>query len=128
MYLYRYVFYNYASSADDSTFSFFPNVNIILQEYEIEKETEKGFWIDARHGKNKWVSKKGKKRFAYPTKEQALENLKKRTERRIKLLQNEIDICESALGEIGKVDTSEDDAVAIHYLLDANKPKGSVAE
>ena len=48
-------------------------------EYKIQKHTDKGFWIDLYWNKKRWVSNSGRKRFAYPTKELALESFIKRT-------------------------------------------------
>lgn len=65
---------------------------ISLEEFEVLSETPKGYWINIYHFFNdrkmgmKWVSKTGKKRFAYPTKEEALESFRARTSRCIKIL------------------------------------------
>lgn len=45
---------------------------LCFEEYNIIKETEKGFWIHVPGDNRKWVSKTAKKRFAYPTKEEAI--------------------------------------------------------
>lgn len=62
--------------------------------YHGVKETSKGWWIanpkgyEMRSNKrgeyfyNKWIPKESKSRFAYPTREEAMFNLLKRTERR----------------------------------------------
>ena len=53
-----------------------------LVSFRTVKETSKGYWITASclGNKNKFVLKESKKRYAYPTKEEALENFIKRTE------------------------------------------------
>ena len=53
-------------------------------EFDIIRETEKGYWIatgyvwhgdvEGYEGPQKWVSKTGKKRYAYPTKQEAMVN------------------------------------------------------
>ena len=47
---------------------------IQYREFTVKKETNCGYWIDHQR-KRKWVSKSSVKRFAYPTKAQALEAL-----------------------------------------------------
>jgi len=68
------------------------------------KETPKGYWIgygycepDKLRSHSRWVSKNGKKRYAYPTKEEALVNYIKRTEKRKKYLQNDLFDCEEGI-------------------------------
>lgn len=76
----------------------FPNPKLELRTYNLIKETEKGFWIgDKCSGYKKWIPKISKKRFAYPTKEEAIKNFIARTKRRVKILQWQIDCCNIAL-------------------------------
>jgi hypothetical protein len=70
-----------------------PNPTIELREYDILKETLKGYWIGHKEFpelSKRWVSKTSKKKFAYPTKDEALINFIKRTEKRIKILEHQI--------------------------------------
>jgi len=73
---------------------------IELRTYELIKETPKGYWIGSRGWKGgnwwfeKWIPKESRKRFAYPTKEEALRNYIKRTEKRIKILKSQLQECE----------------------------------
>ena len=70
-----------------------PNPTIELREYDILKETLKGYWIGHKEFpelSKLWVSKTSKKKFAYPTKDEALINFTKRTEKRIKILKHQI--------------------------------------
>jgi hypothetical protein len=58
-------------------------VRVQLKEriFFVEKETPKGYWIVEQHcAKRRWVSKYGRKRYAYPTKEEALRSLRRRKE------------------------------------------------
>jgi len=70
---------------------------IELREYRLIRETPKGYWIGfgGRFGSvfdwKKWVSKTAKKRFAYPTKEEAMQNYIKRTEMRIRILKSQLE-------------------------------------
>lgn len=76
-------------------------VNINLSVFKLVKETDKGYWIsptwDHREEYKKWVSKNGKNRYAYPTKEEALFNFQKRKERQIKILEAKLITARSAL-------------------------------
>lgn len=55
------------------------------QDFKIVRHTPKGFWIDV-WGKEKWVNNYSNKRYAYPTKKEALESLIKRRTRYISIL------------------------------------------
>ena len=75
-------------------------VKIYLEDYKMLRETPCGYWIDTSgYGKSyeTWVSKTSKKRFAYPTKHEALLNLKYRKQRQIKLLKVNLSRAEAAL-------------------------------
>ena len=108
MKFYRYETKIFASISDDIgyTFSLLPDVKLHLYTYELYKETPKGYWITHQSifpgGWDKllwkkWISKTSTKRYAYPTKKEALINYIKRTERRIKLLEGQINISRSGL-------------------------------
>jgi len=71
-----------------------PNPKIVLEEMNLLKETPKGFWIGYGHtdvgsirSQGRWVSKTSTKRYAYLTKEEAMENFIKRTQKRINILE-----------------------------------------
>jgi hypothetical protein len=85
---------------------------LVCHEYNLFKETPKGYWIGygslgGLHGKQRWVSKTSKKRYAYPTKEEALNNFIKRTERRIEYLETDIYDCKTMLSDAKKLLGSE---------------------
>jgi len=99
MKFYRYEAVSYASMDHDGEYVMprYPNVKLELREYELHKETPKGYWIGYGYpwdgllkGHSRWVSKTARKRFAYPTKEEALTNYIKRTERRVKILKAQL--------------------------------------
>lgn len=80
-----------------------PNPTIELKEYDMLKETLKGYWIGHKEFpklSKTWVSKTSKKKFAYPTKEEALTNFIKRIEKRIEILKYQIDFSRTALNII----------------------------
>lgn len=100
MKFYRYEYSEYAGGDEDYGFNApkIPNPKLELRTYELIKETEKGFWIGYKDiSYKKWVSKTSKKRYAYPTKAEAMENFIIRTKYRIKFLQWEIDCCKIVL-------------------------------
>lgn len=111
MEFYRYEAIQYASKDADGEYCspIFPSASLVCNRYDLIKETPKGYWIGFRslrtdtdslskHYWKKWVSKTSRKRFAYPTKEEALVNYIKRTEKRIKILKNQILSSNLALG------------------------------
>jgi hypothetical protein len=81
----------------------FSDIRLELEEYDLVKETPKGYWIGSyiNHRSEpfwkKWIPKESKKRFAYPTKKEALENYIKRTESRIKILESQKFECQIGL-------------------------------
>ena len=105
MKFYRYEAVQYAVIGDDGEYtdSHLPNPKLELRTYDLFKETPKGYWIGygslgySRYSWKKWVSKTTKKRFAYPTKEEALINFIKRTERRIGILDSQLTACKISL-------------------------------
>ncbi len=72
-----------------------PRVDLL--EYVLIKETLKGYWIKRDFekyafygGKTRWVSKTARKRFAYPSKEEALENYLSRKKRQVFILSTKV--------------------------------------
>lgn len=88
-YLYRY----------EQTMCFSAGVTIACWEYIIVKETPCGYWINHSMfcSAKRWTSKTGKKRFAYPTKADALDNFICRRTRQIEILTEKINTANSAL-------------------------------
>ena len=78
---YRYEEWCYSSSAWDR------DVKILELSYNAIKKTPKGYWLDV-DGDEKWVSDSARKRFAYPTKEEAFQSFIYRKKRQIKILEN----------------------------------------
>lgn len=78
---------------------------IVLKTLQILKETPKGYWIRDRHYWKKWVSKDARKRYAYPTKKEALFNFKLRKERQEKILKARLEEVSQLLHQIDKVNT-----------------------
>ena len=102
MEFYRYSYYEVGSIYEEEPFSLkmFPNIKLRIDSFSLVKETEKGYWIRSpydSYGFKRWVSKTAKKRFAYPTKEEALNNLVIRTKRRLNYLEHDINACRKVL-------------------------------
>ena len=103
MEFYRFDYHEYAEHDEDGEYCSpkFPKPILELSTYILSKETEKGYWIKIKnwdtHLFQKWVSKTSRKRFAYPTKEEALESFIKRTKRRIRIIKWQIQCCELSL-------------------------------
>lgn len=82
-------FYRYSSTYYEN------GPKVTLDTYISVKETAKGYWIeledDIQEEPNRsWISKSGKKRFAYPTKEGAMVNFKARKRRQIEILKGKL--------------------------------------
>jgi hypothetical protein len=58
---------------------------VYLNSFMVVKETRCGYWIEAYEGL-KWVSATGKKRFAYPTKDEAINSFHARKRRYLQIL------------------------------------------
>ena len=99
--LYRYV------GEQNSYWESIATYKIVLKTHQILKETPKGFWIRDHVYWKKWVSKDGRKRYAYPTKAEALNNFKFRKEKQRKILKARLDEVQQLLNQIDKVDTNE---------------------
>jgi len=77
-----------------------PKVSLELKEFKLLRETPCGYWIcnsDKFFFWKKWIPKTSRKRYAYPTKEEALINFKKRTEKRIKILTTQLDVSKQGI-------------------------------
>lgn len=84
------------------------NIRLVLIEFDCYRETPKGYWIwrPALYSKKVWIRKKSKKRYAYPTKEEALSNLVARTKRRISILEYQMKLSKLGL-ELAELRQSE---------------------
>ena len=85
-------------------------LEIFYEEYTILKHTPKGVWIEHPqygHTKGKFVLLSGKKRFAYPTKEEALKSLYYRKKRQLIYLKNQVEVAETVINMIDNNTFSE---------------------
>lgn len=73
-----------------------------LSTFSVVPETPKGFWIrDTMFYKKRWVSDSGKKRYAYPSKEEAYSNFLRRTERCVLILSERLRVAKMYLNPTG---------------------------
>lgn len=78
-----------------------PKGSLEIVKFTPISETPCGYWIQPNpYCKKKWVSKTGKKRYAYPTIQEARVNFIKRTEKRLKILETQVDCVQDALRQI----------------------------
>lgn len=111
MEFYRYEIRQYSNYGYDIDGNYVPSkfpplTKLELYVFNLFKETPKGYWIGSGNYNPEyddlrfcgtWVSRTAKKRYAYPTKEEALNNFIKRTESRINYLKADLDACEDGL-------------------------------
>jgi hypothetical protein len=99
MTFYRYENENRSTYVESPSGSerFYSTVHLSLKEYNLHKETPKGYWIGygemlegKLRGRSRWVSKTSKKRFAYPTKELALESFVYRKKYQLDILKRQV--------------------------------------
>jgi hypothetical protein len=81
------------------------NYCIELIEYEIEKETPKGYWVMHQYQKKFALKSSGRKRFAYDTKEKALNNFIIRTEKSVKICEEKLSTARGFLNACQKIKT-----------------------
>ena len=104
---YRYRYY----SQDDGILM---DTHIVLDEYILKRETPAGYWIGWKYTDKpyKWIPKVSKKRFAYPTKEEALTNLIKRTQFRKRILNAQLRTCELVIEKANKIKVDNETIIA----------------
>lgn len=95
MVLYRIEHYSFFDSHDTI------NTSLEILKFTVISETPCGYWIKPYSDvKKKWISKTSKKRYAYPTIQEARVNFIKRTEKRLKILKNQVSFVEEALRKV----------------------------
>lgn len=79
----------------------YDGTRIMERTFNLIRETPCGYWISEGgwniSGKHKWVSKTSRKRFAYPSKEEALTSFKARKHRQTEILRAQLSNAEYAL-------------------------------
>lgn len=95
--LYRYEDWQSTGPTDEWGYSVGPSTtNVNLREYRVIRTTPKGAWIEY-YGLNKFVKLDARKRFACPTKEEALASFMARKKKQIHILSSQLQNAETAL-------------------------------
>ena len=104
MKFYRYEERRYSDIDDFGIGGSSSYIRVNLITLNLHKETPKGYWIgygsyapSMLHGNSRWVAKSGKKRYAYPTKKEALMSFFKRKKQQVRILKNQLRTAETAL-------------------------------
>lgn len=92
MYLYRY-----ERGSIENMGKIHHSAKVFLVEIQVIGETEKSYLLNEYAGHKKHISKTAKKRYAYPTKEEAMDNFIRRTQRCIFLLKTRLSRSENYL-------------------------------
>jgi hypothetical protein len=79
----------YARRDEDTELLYVSNRTLYFIEVPVVKVTPKGFWLDY-YGSRKFVRAEARKRWAYPTKQEALESFIARREKQLKILRSQI--------------------------------------
>jgi hypothetical protein len=77
-------------------------VEVFCTEYTVQSETPCGVWLSGYP--RKWVSNTARRRFAYPTKELALDSFRIRNARRISYLKRDLKVAGLAKLALDKED------------------------
>ena len=101
MKLYRYE--DYLTGYDVYT-----TVEIREISFDVVSTTPKGYYIDVL-GDKKWVSKTSRKRYAYPTRKEAMIGLKARKYRQTEILTARLDRARSAFNQIDNMIIKEEE-------------------
>lgn len=127
-------FYRYEIQETSSMMGF-AITDLKLITFNLHRETPKGYWIG--HGQimegylrstSKWVSKTGRKRYAYPTKEQAMHNFMKRTEKRKEILKSQLEMVEDGLRKAKILNMTAQKFYVNDIVKLPHKSKGRVVE
>ncbi len=73
-----------------------PDVRIWMEAYPVLRRTPKGVWLDTDNG-DRFVLRHARKRWACPTRAEALESLKARSHRRRVILRAQLEKVDAAL-------------------------------
>jgi len=74
------------------------DVEVTLSTFAVVAETPKGYWLTYwGHSKDVWVSKDSMKRWAYPTKKEAICGFLKRKRKYIRILKHQLQKTEMAI-------------------------------
>lgn len=109
-------FYRYEDERAESfglSGSLFPcQARVKMVVFDLVKETPKGYWIRKHTGinpsvylaKKRWISATSRKRYAYPTKKEAMVSFKARKNAQIKILRGSLEQAEDALNKANNME------------------------
>lgn len=103
MKFYRYEERKWADINDFGELGSSSHDSVRLITLNLHRETPQGYWIgygkpdDGFHSHSRWVAKHGKKRYAYPTKKEALWSFFARKKQQVRILKNQLRTAEIAL-------------------------------
>jgi len=86
------------------------SVEVVPRECFLIRSTAKGFWVG--HGTEanpwglRWISNTSKKKYAWPTKKEAMESFVRRTNVMMDHLSRQMNDCRKALAAAERVDTN----------------------
>lgn len=98
---YRYEDHRYASLTEWDEISSV-SVQVDEQTYKVAKVTPKGVWLSIGFGDRRFVLLDARKRFAHPTKEEALQSLKARKEAQMRILRTRLGYAERAVNLVDR--------------------------
>ena len=95
------ILYRAFAEQDGESFSFFESKltegKVWYEEYHVIRFTPTGCYVKLYGYIEKWVSLTHRKRFAYPTKKEALDNLVGRRQKWLRILEKQREKCEAEL-------------------------------
>ncbi len=101
--MYRYVDTLYSTGGGDDYSSSSVYVKVVLLTYNIVRLTPKGAWVSGFPGdKPRFVLNSARKRFACPTKEEAMTSFVARKNRQIRILTSQLQYVKEALAQVGQ--------------------------
>ena len=93
------------------------NISICIKTYRIIKQTAKGVWIE-NYDSKKFVLLTGRKRFAYPTKEEAINSLKCTKQRQLKIIKGIERVANNIIQQIEQKDINEYKVYSTQLITD----------
>lgn len=105
------IFYRY----EDMFYESGPKIDLL--KFEMIRETPKGWWISPYYPfgwyeydeRRRWVSKTAVRRYAYPTKKEALHNYRMRKIRQMGILRAKLADAKALFALINNVDTTDEE-------------------
>ncbi len=96
-------------STGDEEYGYRTHLNVTLIEFNVVKETPKGFWVEDIIGRRRFVNLHSQKKYACLSKSDAIESFIRRKQAQIRILKTQLRHAEEALryGEMDKASLSQ---------------------